>query len=153
MRILLTIAVILALATPTDSAAQRTSGSLGVGGQFGSPSGFSLNMYQASGMSVDLLAAWDLDNFLFINGHGIFERPISQNRNVRLQYGPGVYVGVRDRKAGDDETVVGLSASLGLAYIATTAPFEIYIRVTPRINIVPDTDGAIGGGLGLRYYF
>jgi len=25
--------------------------------------------------------------------------------------------------------------------------------VTPRINLVPDTEGDVGGGIGVRYYF
>jgi hypothetical protein len=153
MRALLLACLLLIFAIPSDSAAQKTSGSLGIGAQFGSPSGFSLNMYQARGMSYDFLAAWDLDDFFFINGHGIFESGMGDTPNVRLQYGPGVFVGFRDRKPQDDETVAGISASLGVSIMPNNGPFEIYLRVTPRMNVVPNTDGAIGGGLGLRYYF
>jgi hypothetical protein len=31
--------------------------------------------------------------------------------------------------------------------------FEIYAQITPRISVVPDTEGDVGGGVGLRYYF
>ncbi|NQV72104.1 hypothetical protein HQ496_03200 [bacterium] len=153
MRIFIATALLIIFAVPTDSVAQRTSGSLGFGAQFGSPSGFSLNMYQAGGMSYDFLAAWDLDHFFFLNGHGIFERPLGNSPNVRLQYGPGLFVGFYDDGPNKDDTVAGISATLGLSLMPNNGPFEVYVRLTPRLNVVPDTDGAIGGGLGLRYYF
>ena len=136
----------------TSGAAQNTGGDLGIGGQIGEPSGITLKSYDPGGMSYDFLAAFDLDDFFYLNAHGTFERPVSDDGQLNVFYGPGGFVGIYDRPTdSDDELALGISGRLGLnVYIEQ---FEIYVQVTPRIEVVPATDGDIGGGLGFRYYF
>lgn len=134
---------------PEAANAQSRRGDVGLGGQVGEPSGLTLKAYQRPGFAYDFLAAWDLDNFFFLNVHGLYERPL-QDSPLRYYYGPGVLLGVRDGRDGDDLTL-GLSASFGLNFFIEQ--FEVYLQLTPRLHLVPETDGAIGGGVGLRYYF
>lgn len=148
---LLTLALALALyATPAQ--AQRTSGSVGLGGQVGAPTGVTLKLYNAGGPSYDVLAAWDLDDFFFLNVHAQFNRPIEAENVEGLEWfiGPGAYVGVVDRV--EDEAVLGISGRVGLNYVLDQR-FEFFLQVTPRFDLVPETDADVGGGVGFRYYF
>ncbi len=145
----LTAGVVLLMFAALPATAQTTGGSVAIGGQIGSPSGVTLK-FQNPGISYEFLAAFDLDNFFFVNLHGLFNTPLQAGENFYLFYGPGVYVGFRD-SGPDDDVVVGISVTGGLSYYFS--PFEAYIRLTPRLDILPGTDGSIGGGLGLRYYF
>ena len=139
------------VAAPTAQA-QRRGGDIGIGGQIGDPSGVTLMIYNPGAMSYDFLAAWDSDDFFFLNAHGLFERPISGQRDLRFYYGPGVFLGFRDRgRDDDDDVVIGISGRVGLRYWINA--FEIYVQLTPRLSVVPDTDGDVGGGIGFRYYF
>lgn len=150
---LLVVAACAMAATPVQ--AQRVPGALGIGGQVGDPSGVTLKVYNPNRLSYDFLAAWDLDDFFFLNLHGLYERPLELENTSGLEYffGPGGYVGVKDRPAGrDDDVVFGISGRLGIN-IPLENRFEFYAQITPRINLVPDTDGDLGGGLGVRYYF
>lgn len=131
--------------------AQRAPGAIGIGGQIGDPSGVTLKIYNPSGFSYDFLAAWDLDRFFFLNIHGLLERHIGQTQGLHLFYGPGAFIGIRDRDPGDDDVVVGISGSVGLGYVLDR--LEFFGQLTPRLALVPDTDGDIGGGVGLRFYF
>ena len=140
----------LALATVSTAHAQRRSGAIGLGGQIGEPSGVTLKLYNPNAVSYDFLAAWDLDDFFFLNVHGLFERHLGNNPDVHLFYGPGGFVGFRDRPE-DDDTVAGISGTVGLGFLIEQ--FEIYGQLTPRFSLIPQTDGDIGGGLGFRYYF
>lgn len=147
------ITTFLFAASPAQ--AQRVPGAVGLGGQVGDPSGVSLKVYNPNTISYDFLAAWDLDDFLFLNMHGLYERPLELENTEGLEYffGPGGFVGVQDRPAGqDDDIVFGISGRVGVN-IPLEDHFEFYAQVTPRINLVPDTDGDVGGGIGVRYYF
>lgn len=144
--------VCLCIAIVSPAQAQRRSGDLGLGGQIGEPSGITLKIYNPSSVSYDFLAAWDLDDFFFLNVHGTYERRVGNNPNVRFFFGPGGFIGFRDRgRDRDDDVVAGISGTFGISF--WVEQFEIYARLTPRLSVVPDTDGDLGGGLGLRFYF
>lgn len=134
--------------------AQRPGG-VGLGVQLGKPSGLSLNLPTGGRASIDLLAAWDLDNFFFLNGHALFMQPLGSTPQLGVFYGPGLFIGVRDRDTRrwdfEDEVYAGASGTIGLNYFINQ--FEIYLRATLRLQLIDKTDGSAGGGLGLRYYF
>jgi hypothetical protein len=136
------------LVLPPQAQAQPNSGSVGIGLQLGQPSGLSLGVYKPSGMALDVLAAWNLNDFLYLNAHGLFST--GDASPFRLFYGPGVYVGLYERGNAEDQIAAGLSATGGVSIFIGS--FEIYGRVTPRLLLISQTDVAIGGGLGLRLY-
>lgn len=132
--------------------AQSPAGTVGLGGQIGDPSGVTLKFYQRPGFAYDLLAAWDLDDFFFLNGHALYEKPIPDSP-LRFFVGPGLVVGFQDSSGADDndEVVVGVSGQFGLNFFVEQ--FEVFLQLTPRLHVLPATDGDVGGGVGLRYYF
>lgn len=146
MRYLALAFFLVALAAP-PAVAQRAPGSIGIGGQVGDPSGVTVKLYNPGTYSLDFLAAWDLDNFFFLNVHGLYERRLNTEQNVYFFYGPGAFIGLHDR---DDEVGLGVSGSFGLGLLIER--FELFAQVTPRLSLIPDTDGDVGGGIGLRYY-
>lgn len=149
---LLSMLTLLSLFTGTDARAQRAPGSVGLGLQIGEPSGISLMYYQPGGVSYEFLSAWNLSNdFFFLNAHGLFDRHLGNDQNVHLYYGPGAFVGFRDREGNDEDTVAGISGRIGLGYLI--GRFEIYGQLTPRLALTPGTDGDLGGGAGFRYFF
>lgn len=152
----LTHLLLCILLSSSSVSAQPTAGRFGVGIQFGQPSGLSLRIYQPGGMSPDFLMAWDLDDFFFVNLHGTWEKPLAGASNFNFFYGPGVFVGVRDRGPDrrlfdrDDDVELGVSGTFGFNYYIDR--FEIYLRLTPRLLLIERTDADIGGGVGFRFY-
>jgi hypothetical protein len=145
------LSLLLALSA-TPASAQRMPGSIGIGGQIGDPSGLTLKVYNPGRMSYDFLAAWDLDDFFFVNAHGLFSRHVGNRDDLHFFYGPGLFLGFRDRaRDEDDDVVAGISGTFGLGYVFDR--FELYGQLTPRLSVVPGTDGDLGGGLGFRFYF
>lgn len=144
------IAILCLISTPIH--AQSPAGRVGLGGQIGDPSGITLKVYQRPGFAYDLLAAWDLDQFFFLNAHALYETPIPDSP-LRYYLGPGILIGFRDDHPfrDQDEVVVGISGQFGLNFFVEQ--FEVFLQLTPRLHVIPDTDGDIGGGVGLRYYF
>lgn len=148
---LLAFAFTASVAT-SPALAQREPGSLGIGAQFGEPTGFTIKFYNPGAMSYDFLAAWDLDNFFYVNGHGVWERHLNQSGRAHVFFGPGAFVGFRERENEDgDDTVAGVSATAGLGFVFNK--FELFGQLTPRLSVTPDTEGDFGGGVGVRFYF
>ncbi|GAB4419969.1 MAG: hypothetical protein OHK0039_32970 [Bacteroidia bacterium] len=131
---------------------QLGRGGTGVGIEIGSPTGVSILVSQPRGVSVDMLAAWDLDDFFFFNAHALFAKDLGQPLSMQFFYGPGAFIGVLDRdRSIYDEVRVGISATAGFSL--PLDPFELYVRLTPRLQLIDETEAAIGGGFGVRYYF
>ncbi len=125
----------------------------GLGGVIGNPSGLTLKVYgtdRSSFTAYDFLLAYDLDRFFFFNLHGLYERPLPDSP-LNYFLGPGVLLGVRERPRHDNEMVLGLSANTGINFF--TERFEVFLQLTPRLHLLPRTEGDLGGGIGLRYYF
>lgn len=144
------LVVVFGAASIGTASAQRVDGALGVGGQVGSPSGLTLKKYNATGPSFDFLAAWDLGDLLFLNAHAQFHQDLraeNVQRDVEWFFGPGAFVGI-----DDDEGALGISGRMGVS-LMVDPQFGVYVQATPRLSVIPDTEGAIGGGLGMRYYF
>jgi hypothetical protein len=47
--------------------------------------------------------------------------------------------------------VVGISGTIGISIMVEQ--FQIFASVTPRLSLIPGTDGDVGAGVGVRYYF
>lgn len=132
----------------TIGASQDPAGSLGIGGQIGDPSGVTVKIYQRPTLAYELLAAWDLDRFFFLNAHALFERPIPDSP-LRYYLGPGAILGIEDG-GGNANLAVGISGQAGVNFFVER--FEVFLHLTPRLAIIPSTVGDVGGGIGLRYY-
>ena len=145
----LLIIFVLSLFAAAPALSQDTGGDVAVGAQLGTPSGVTLK-FQNPDLSYEFLAAWDTGDFFFVNLHGLLQRPLDTEVPLYLFYGPGAYIGLQDQ-AGESDFVVGISGTVGLSYYFEQ--FEVYLRLTPRLDLLPDTGGDIGGGLGGRYYF
>ena len=152
--LLLALVMIFMAGLSNPGLAQLQKGDMGIGLQIGRPSGLSLKYLNPGSVSVDMLAAWDLGDFLFFNAHGLFEMPIGGGEGLRFFYGPGVFLGIHDRDKrryfGNDLSI-GISGTAGLSFWIHR--MELYIRVTPRLALIEATDGDIGGGFGFRYFF
>ena len=140
----------LFLMSTTYTTAQRESGDFGIGGQLGSPTGLSIQLYKSAGASPDFLFAWDLNDFLYVNGHALFQPHIGNSGNLHFIYGPGAFVGVYNQGIFKDKVEAGISGTVGLSLLISK--FEIYGRITPRLSLLERTQADVGGGLGLRFY-
>jgi hypothetical protein len=150
--------LVLAIGITAPSAVgQRTSGAAGLGGQVGDPSGVTFKIYNAGAPSYDFLGAWSsVNDFFFLNAHVLFEEPIdADNVDQPLEWfiGPGGFIGTFEGGGPfEGEAVLGISGTVGLQ-MELADHFELHVQATPRFALIPETEGDIGGGLGLRYYF
>lgn len=138
MRPLFVLALALVFAAPA-------SAQFAIGGQVGDPTGLSLKFGQGAG-SVILAVGWDLDESVSAEGHYLLrERRLQGSRTASVFYGPGLFV-----RTGGPTDDFGVSLGVGLE--ADLVPeIEIYGLVSPRLQLIEDTDFDLGAGLGLRF--
>jgi len=137
------------LSSITSSHAQRRSGQVGIGLQAGQPSGLTVKIYKPS-TSLDFLAAWDLNDFFFLNVHGLKDASLNREHTVHFFYGPGAFIGIRNISENNDDVELGVSGSFGLDFIVGS--LEFYIQATPRLTVIDATNFDMGGGFGVRIY-
>jgi hypothetical protein len=150
--------LLLILGSTAISARAQYTNSFGLGAQLGGPTGISMIWDRPSSLSYDLTVAWDVDDFLFVDLHGIIRDSFVyiEDHALYLFYGPGGFLEFRDRnrhenRFGNDDVFVGVSAMAGVGY--GYQDWSFFLRMTPRLSIVPGTDFDFGGGIGFRYHF
>ena len=133
--------------------AQRPSPGFGIGFQAGNPTGLSLQFYKDRGVTTDILIAYNLDNFLFLNIHGLWNTHLDRSGHFHFYYGPGGFIGIRDNRPENqrDDVVAGISGNFGLSLVVSR--IEFFGQVTPRFDLTPGTRFHTGGGLGMRFFF
>lgn len=153
-KILFSLLLLGSVLSSTHVFGQIRSGSVGLGLQVGDPSGLTLKFYNGGKASVDILAAWDLNDYLFLNVHALYHKPLGGARNVNFFYGPGAFLAFYEgnRRYDDDDYLgAGISGNLGLSVFFDR--FELFGQITPRLQVIERTNGDLGGGIGLRFYF
>lgn len=143
---------VLFLSSINSPFAQRPSPSLGIGFQAGNPTGLSLQWYKNSGVTTDILLAYDLDRFYFVNIHGLWNVHLDDAQHLHFYYGPGAFIGVRRNKvdARNDDVALGLSGNLGLSLVFSR--IEFFGQFTPRLELIEATKFTPGGGVGIRFF-
>lgn len=134
--------------------AQRPDHAFGIGFQAGNPTGLALQFYKAHGVSTDILIAYNLKDFLFVNIHGLWNTHLDQKGLWHLFYGPGGFVGIRDQNLSDkryDKVEAGISGDFGVNAVAGRV--EFFGQLTPRLSLTPATNFNLGGGVGMRFFF
>lgn len=154
----ITLALVLAapvVAEPVQ--AQVGAGSWGIGAHFGEPTGLTLKTYTGTPSRMgrtfnayDILLGWDFDDYFFVNAHALHEARLGDSP-LNYFLGPGLFLSFHDRGRNEDRVGFGISGQFGINYYVER--FELFAQLTPRLRLVESTDGDMGGGIGVRYYF
>lgn len=125
---------------------------IGLGLIIGEPTGISFKYWTGSTTAFDAALAWSfIDEGAFhIHGDYIFH-------NMRLISVPEgtlpFYYGIGARIKTANDTKLGVRVPLGLAYLFSNAPVDIFIEVVPILDLMPKTDFSINAAIGARYFF
>ncbi|MDD3641990.1 MAG: hypothetical protein PHQ19_00780 [Candidatus Krumholzibacteria bacterium] len=164
-------AAIIALAAPAAAAAQsqetapparhRASadhGTVGLGVIFGEPTGLSGKVWTTERTAFDFGVAWSFQgdghfhlhaDYLFHN----FSYFDVDRGSLPFYLGIGGRVRFHDDDHGDDDSRFGVRFVVGLEYFFEDWPMAVFVEVVPILDLAPETEGDVNGGLGLRFYF
>ncbi len=130
---------------------------LGLGIILGEPTGVSAKLWLSGAVAVDAAAGWAFlnrhNNYNYIHLHGDilhhYFLPVPAGE-LPLYYG----IGARVRLASDEEKVrLGVRVPVGLEYLFEPVPLGCFFELVPLLDLIPETQFGVNGGLGIRYYF
>ncbi len=160
-RMAVAVAVLLAA-----SVAQAQLGGTGVGIILGEPTGLCFKSWLSGTTAVEGGAAWSLgDNegvYLFadyvLHSLNIVDDPSADLYGLMFTYGFGGKVRFYEKdnpppQEDESKVIFGARIPLGLAYPFEGAPVDIFVQIVPGLDLIPDTDFEVAGGIGARLYF
>lgn len=153
MKILLAT-IILVL---SQSSFAREEAQLGV--ILGSPTGISGKLSLGNNRSIDAALAYSIAHDLGLEFHAdyLIENAHSFSINapqpLELYFGMGVRIAVVDKGRHEDDLAIGPRAPIGVSYTISNPNLQFFGELALVLNIIPDTDVDLDGGIGVRYRF
>jgi hypothetical protein len=159
--------MLIALALVLFSAsAWAGPGDFGLGIIIGEPTGLSAKIWLSPKSAVDGGLAWSLqgDGALHLHAdyllHDFKLIHVDQGR-MALYYGIGGRFLFHNNDHwwddhhhhNDKDVHVGLRIPVGLEYIFSGEKMDLFLELAPVLDLVPDTDLDLNGGIGIRYFF
>jgi hypothetical protein len=111
-------------------------------------------MWASQSTAFDIGLAWSFSGsgHFHIHGDYLFHRfsvfDVSEG-SLPLYFGIGGRILLRDN--ADDK--IGVRIPVGIEYFFEGAPIAVFGELVPILDLAPDTDFEINGGLGVRFYF
>lgn len=136
-------------------AVQSASGDAGIGVIAGEPTGLSLKIWVSETAALDAALGWSLGEDDSFYAHADYLRHGHDWESERLEPGVAYYFGLGGRmllREGHDSRF-GVRIPLGLYYVFDDSPFDVFIELAPIMDLVPETEIVLGGGLGVRFWF
>jgi len=124
----------------------------GLGIILGEPTGVSAKLWTSSENAFDFAAAWSFKG----HGHLLLQADYVWHIFRLIPVSSGklpFYVGVGGRVVLADDPLIGVRVPLGLDYMFSNAPVDIFVELVPILDLAPETDFDFGGGIGARYWF
>ena len=140
------------LLLPAVARADDPRGPFGLGVQIGEPTGISGKLWMSRTTAWDGVVAWSFadEGALHLQADFLWHFFPFEVDTGELP----LYVGVGGRiKFYDDASRAGVRIPLGITYLFSDAPIDVYLEVAPIIDFSPETEVRSNGGLGIRYYF
>jgi hypothetical protein len=146
----------LALALAVPAMAEAKTKHAGVGFIVGEPTGLDAKFFMDNEHALEFGLAWSLSgsNELHMQGDYLWHRynliDLKNGDEMPLYFG----VGARFIAAeGDADNHFGIRFPVGLAYMFTNYPFDIFMEIVPILDLTPDSDFDLEGAIGARFWF
>ena len=123
----------------------------GIGIIAGDPTGLSAKLYTGSNNAFDFAAAWSFkgSGHLLLQADYVWHSSLSRTSSGMF----ALYYGIGGRIIFSNDPNVGLRIPIGIDYVFSTAPVDIFLEVVPVLDLIPSTDFDLNGGIGVRFWF
>lgn len=125
----------------------------GVGIIAGEPTGISGKLWLGGSNALDMAVAWSFkgDGNVLLQADYVwhsFNLIVVSSGKLPLYFGIGGRVIFQK-----NDTNLGIRVPVGLDYMFSDAPVDIFLEAVPILDLTPSTDLDFGGGIGVRYWF
>ncbi|MBK7631541.1 MAG: outer membrane beta-barrel protein [Ignavibacteriales bacterium] len=141
------------LITIFSGAAFAQSNGFGLGIILGEPTGISVKYWTTSSTAFDFGLGYSLKKNSRLHLHADYLFHVKNlahtTENISFYYGPGA----RLRVVENGDSRLGFRFDVGLVWIPRNAPVDVFLEIAPLLDIIPQTDFSVNGGIGIRYFF
>ena len=123
----------------------------GLGLYLGEPTGIGWKGWVAPNGAFAGAVAWSISGER-LHIHVDYHRHAFNVINVEKGKLP-LYYGLGAKVVLADNTNFGARIPLGINYIFDDAPLDIFAELVPGLDLAPDTEFDLAGGIGIRYFF
>ncbi len=134
-------------------AAVPGSGTFELGAVLGEPTGISCKYWFSGSTAFDGAVSWSLkdsDDDMYIHGDFLWHDYSVINDESGLV---PVYYGIGGRLILADDPKLGARIPVGISWILAGAPLDLFIELAGVLDVIPDTDFDVNGGIGIRFVF
>ncbi len=135
----------------------------GIGVILGEPTGLSGKYWLNNKEAYDLSVSFRFGSYLYLSGAYLYHN-YDVFKKAKYAGAASLYYGAGLRLIGDSEhhyrkhfdndsysTIVGVRGTIGLSYFIPNQPCEIFLELSPVMNIAPATNLDFSAGVGARY--
>jgi hypothetical protein len=125
----------------------------GLGIIIGEPSGICMKYFTTATNAWSAAAAWSLsgdEKAAHLYADHLFH--LSELASWDGGRSP-FYAGVGARVLFRNETTAGVRIPVGMAWVFDEAPFDAFLEIVPVMDLIPDTEFDVAGGVGARFWF
>lgn len=162
-KIVLLLLLLLISAAGAEARVAEPQYRYGIGVILGEPTGFTGKYWLNNKEAYDLSVSFRFSSYLYLSGAYLYHnydvfRKMEDPGSAALYYGGGFrFIADSDhhfRKHYEEDTydaLFGLRGTVGVSYIIPNQPFEVFIELSPIMNITPATDLDFSAGVGARF--
>ena len=119
----------------------------------GEPSGFSGKIWTTWNAAVDFGLAWSFSDGGHFHIHADYLFHNFDFFDVEEGSLP-IYVGIGGRlRLEEDDPRAGIRIPVGVEYIFEGHRVSLFLEIAPIVDIAPDTEANVNGGVGVRFIF
>lgn len=133
----------------------------GFGMMVGEPTGLTAKFWINNKEAYDVAVSFRFSDYFLIQGGYLYHnsdvfKKTKAHPQASLYYGGGLRLifdsdhEFRKHYDRDYDSILGIKGTVGLNYILRDLPVELFVEVSPIMNIVPATDLDFGAGIGAR---
>jgi hypothetical protein len=119
----------------------------------GEPTGISAKMWFDRNSAIDGAVSWSLkdnDEDLYLHADFLWHNyDLIKDASGLLP----VYYGIGGRVVLANDTWLGARAPVGISWLPGGAPLDLFIEIAAVLDIIPDMEFDINGGIGIRFIF
>lgn len=132
----------------------------GMGIILGEPTGLSAKAWTSSDNAFDFALAWSFKDYHHNDNHNdgsaLLQADYVWHFFNAISVSSGklpIYVGIGARVVLADDPSFGVRIPVGIDYLFADAPIDVFLELVPILDLSPESDFGVGGGLGIRYWF
>ena len=146
------LALVLLIWVLIYGSVQAQESGFGLGIILGEPTGISSKLWIGDNKALDGAIAWSFEDESAVHLHADL---LFHSRNiVRVEMSKLLtYYGVGCRVKFEDEGKLGVRVPLGLNYISSKTPVDVFLEVVPLLDLAPSTKLRLNAAVGIRYFF